>query len=131
MPQHAFVLVYALENPKTFSYYLRYWKVDIMKKFESVELILDFAILREEKAHKLYTHLADKVKNPRIHKVLEDFALEELEHKTKFEAVKADEVKLDMEEAKHKLRFELEYDLITFWQQIRIIKTNQSLKHHI
>jgi rubrerythrin len=102
-----------------------------MEKFESVEQVLDFAIFREGKAYEIYTYLASKVRNPKAQKILEDLALEEFEHKTKLEAVKADEVKLDMEEAKHKLRFELEYDLITFWQQIRIIKTNQSLKRHI
>lgn len=147
-----------------------------MEKFKTAERILDFAIFREEKAHELYKYLASQVSNPRIHKILKDFALEELEHKKRLEAVKAGEVKLDMEEvgslgiadeveytgyrpgmtyaeilvmvmkkekasfrlytrlasasnqpelkeifsklaqeeAKHKLRFELEYDLITF-----------------
>jgi rubrerythrin len=147
-----------------------------MEKFKSVEQVLDFAIAREVKAYELYTHLARKIKNPGIDKILEDFASEELEHKARLEAAKAGEVKLDMdevgsldiadeveytgyrpgmtyteilvmamkkekesfklytrlaaacnqpeikemflklakEEAQHKLRFELEYDLVTF-----------------
>ena len=69
-----------------------------MRNFETAEQVLDFAIAREDKSHELYTHLAGEVENPRIHKVLKDCALEELEHKVRLEAVKAGDVKLDMEE---------------------------------
>jgi len=147
-----------------------------IKKFRSVDEVLDFAIKREIEAQNFYMELADFVEKPEMAKVLSDLALEELEHKVKLEAVKAGEIgideeevgkldiaeyvqdveqhpkmsyidllvvgmkkeeisrklytdlatiaqtrelrdiflKLAQEEAKHKLRFEIEYDLMTF-----------------
>jgi len=69
-----------------------------MEKFKTVEQVLDFAIAREVEAYELYSQLANKIEKPRIHKILEDLALEELEHKAKLETVRAGEVKLEMEE---------------------------------
>jgi rubrerythrin len=147
-----------------------------MKKFRSVDEVLDFAIKREIEAQNFYMELADFVEKPEMAKVLSDLASEEVEHKEKLEAVKAGEIgideeevgkldiaeyvqdveqhprmsyvdllvvgmkkeeisrklyadlatiaqtqemrdiflKLAQEEAKHKLRFEIEYDLMTF-----------------
>ncbi|MGD8501108.1 MAG: ferritin family protein [Phycisphaerales bacterium] len=147
-----------------------------MKKFSSVDEVLDYAINREVEAHAFYVTLADMVEKPEMVKVLSDLASEELEHKAKLEAVKAGEIgideervgnlgitshakdvephpkmsyvdllivgmkkeeasrklytdlattaqtqelrdiflKLAQEEAEHKLRFEIEYDLMTF-----------------
>jgi len=147
-----------------------------IKKFRSVDEVLDFAIKREIEAQNFYMELADFVEKPEMAKVLSDLASEELEHKAKLEAVKAGEIgideeevgkldiaeyvqdveqhpkmsyidllvvgmkkeeisrklytdlatiaqtrelrdiflKLAQEEAKHKLRFEIEYDLMTF-----------------
>ncbi len=147
-----------------------------MKKFRSVNEVLDFAIKREIDAQKFYLELADFVEKPEMAKVLSDLASEEVEHKEKLEAVKAGEIAIDeeevgkldiaeyvqdveqhpkmsyvdllvvgmkkeeisrklytdlatiaqrkelkdiflnlaQEEAKHKLRFEIEYDLMTF-----------------
>jgi rubrerythrin len=68
------------------------------ENFSSVDEILDFAIAREVEATKLYTELAHQVEKPRMRKVLEDFAREEQEHKTKLEAVKAGESVLKEEE---------------------------------
>jgi rubrerythrin len=147
-----------------------------MKKFRSVDEVLDFAIKREIDAQKFYMELADFVEKPEMTKVLSDLAAEEVEHKEKLEAVKAGEIsigeeevgklgieeyvqdveqhpkmsyvellvvgmkkeefsrklytdlatiaqtqemkdiflKLAQEEAEHKLRFEIEYDLMTF-----------------
>ena len=62
-----------------------------MGRFSSVEEILDFAIAREEETNKFYTDLAQKMENPAMRKVFEDFAKEELGHKTKLEAVKRGE----------------------------------------
>jgi rubrerythrin len=151
------------------------WDYDV-KKFKSVEKILDFAISREIDAQAFYVKLAGLVENPKLVKVLSDLAVEELEHKAKLEAVKAGKgeigeqevgklnivdyakdvqphpkmsyvdllvvgmkkeetsrrlyselaaivqeqklrdifLKLAQEEAQHKLRFEFEYDLMTF-----------------
>ncbi len=147
-----------------------------MKKFRSVNEVLDFAIKREIEAQKFYLELADFVEKPEMAKVLSVLASEEREHKEKLEAVKAGEIGIDeeevgkldiaeyvqdveqhpkmsyvdllvvgmkkeeisrklytdlatiaqthelkdiflnlaQEEAKHKLRFEIEYDLMTF-----------------
>lgn len=147
-----------------------------MKKFRSVDEILDFAIKREIEAQNFYMKLADFVETPEMAKVFSDLALEELEHKAKLEAIKAGEIvvseeevgnlgitshvkdvkqhtkmsyvellvvgmkkeeaarklytdlatitqeqelrdiflKLAQKEAEHKLRFEIEYDLMTF-----------------
>jgi rubrerythrin len=147
-----------------------------MKKFRSIDEVLDFAIKREIEAQDFYMKLVDFVENPKMAKVLSDLASEELEHKAKLEAVKAGEISIDeevvgnlgitshvkdvepyakmsyvdllvvgmkkeetsrklyadlatiaqkhelkdiflklaQEEAEHKLRFEIEYDLMTF-----------------
>ena len=128
-----------------------------MGTFSSVEEILDFTIAEEEQANKFYTDLAQKMEDPAMRKVFEDFAKEELRHMAKLVAVKQGEFtikpesvrslgiadyvvdvepKADMsyadaldlavasqneeqsdmflnlaqEEAKHKLRLEIEYD---------------------
>jgi rubrerythrin len=69
-----------------------------MESFRSVDEILDFAIGREIEAIKLYRELAHQVEKPEMRKVLEDFAKEEQEHKTKLEAAKAGESVLKEEE---------------------------------
>jgi rubrerythrin len=61
---------------------------EIMKKFGSVEEILDFAIEREEEAAKFYTDLAAKVDKQWMSEVFTDFAREEQGHKNKLIAVK-------------------------------------------
>lgn len=151
------------------------WDYDV-RKFKSVDEVLDFAISREIDAQAFYVKLAGLVENPKMVKFLSDLALEELGHKEKLEALKAGKgeigeqdvgeldivdyvkdvvthskmsytdllvvamkkeetsrklyadlaatvqqqelknifLKLAQEEAKHKLRFELEYDLMMF-----------------
>lgn len=147
-----------------------------MKVFKSFQEVIDFAINEEIKAIKFYKILADFVEQPEMAEVLSDLALQESEHKTKLEAIKAGKInfndedvgdlgitnlvddikpdarmdyndlliigmkkeeaarrlyidlanaaqakdirdnflKLSKEEAQHKLRFELEYELRTF-----------------
>ena len=147
-----------------------------MKTFKSFDEVMDFAINEEVKAVKFYRMLADYVEKPEMAEVLSGLALQESEHKSKLEAVKAGRITLDeqvvgdlgiadhvkdvkpyakmnyvdllvigmkkeeearklytdlatvaqnqeirdiflklaKEEAEHKLRFELEYDLTTF-----------------
>jgi rubrerythrin len=46
-----------------------------MKKFRSVDEVLDFAKKREIEAHNFYMKLADFVEKPEIAKVLSDLAL--------------------------------------------------------
>jgi rubrerythrin len=69
-----------------------------MKRFESVEQLLNFAIARELEAHDFYTELASRMGNPAMARVLEAFAVEELGHKMKLEAVKAGEFEFKEEQ---------------------------------
>jgi len=151
------------------------WDYDV-KKFKSIDEVLDFAIGREIDAQSFYMKLSSIVKDDKLVRSLIDLAAEELEHETKLQAVRLGKAeigtveignldivdyakdvvptpqmnyidllvigmkkeetsrklytdlaaiveqetlknlfrKLAMEEADHKLRFELEYDLMTF-----------------
>lgn len=65
--------------------------------FESVEDILDFAIERETEAHDFYTELAERMDRPEMREIFEGFAIEELGHKAKLEAVKEGELTIGNE----------------------------------
>jgi len=56
-----------------------------MPKFNNIEDVISYAIGREEDALKMYIDLAGKIRNPQIKKVLQDFAVEELQHKQKLQ----------------------------------------------
>jgi rubrerythrin len=60
-----------------------------MERFGSVDEILDFAIAREVEANDFYTEMAERLEDAAMRKVFEEFAIEELGHKMKLEAVKA------------------------------------------
>ncbi len=62
--------------------------------FESINDVLDFAIGEEEKAYQLYQALAEKAKAPAVKKALQEFATEELGHKSRLEAARNGELKL-------------------------------------
>jgi len=57
-------------------------------EFQGVDDILDFAIEREQEAHDFYKSLADKMDKPHMKKVFDQFAREELGHKSKIQGVK-------------------------------------------
>ena len=59
-----------------------------MKEVRSIDEVLEFAIAEEVSANQFYMELAGKMKNPAMAKVFEDFAKEELGHKSKLEAIK-------------------------------------------
>ena len=59
-----------------------------MKKFGSVDEVLDYAIAEEQKAHDFYMELSGKVEKPWMKKALVDFAKEESGHKQKLLGVK-------------------------------------------
>jgi len=65
-----------------------------MEKFESFVDVLNFAIKREIEANEFYTNLAKKMSNPAMKETFEKFAIEEMGHKMKLEAVKAAEISL-------------------------------------
>jgi rubrerythrin len=56
-----------------------------MTKANPDEEILEFAISREVEAYHFFLALASRVSTPRMRKVFEDLAKEELEHKAKLE----------------------------------------------
>ncbi|MCP4609496.1 MAG: ferritin family protein [Planctomycetes bacterium] len=69
-----------------------------MKKYSSVEEVLDFTINSEIEAHNFYMKLSEFVEKPEMAKVLSGMASEELGHKVKLEAVKAGEIEIAEEE---------------------------------
>ena len=60
-----------------------------MEEFDSIEEVLDFAIDRETESNLFYADLAKHTDNAAMRKVFENFAMEELGHKAKLEAMKA------------------------------------------
>lgn len=60
-----------------------------MKKWESVDEALDFAIQNEQNAYEFYMGLSEKMEKPWMKKTFEDFAREEKGHKAKLEGIKA------------------------------------------
>jgi len=67
-------------------------------KFDSVDEILDFAIRKEQEAHDFYTDIANKAKREPIKQIFLGYALEELGHKSKLEAVKGGKIMLSSEQ---------------------------------
>jgi len=59
-----------------------------MKKFRSVDEILDFAVGKEEESARFYTDLARRVEKPWMRRVFEDFSREELGHREKILGIK-------------------------------------------
>lgn len=62
-----------------------------MLKFRSVDDVLDFAIARESEAHDFYVRLAWLVSTPDLRKAVAGFAVDELQHRLRLEAIKAGE----------------------------------------
>ena len=60
-----------------------------MGLFGSIDEVLEFAIDREIEANQLYMDLAQQTENAAMRKIFENFAKEELGHKAKLEAMKA------------------------------------------
>lgn len=69
-----------------------------MDRFSAIDQILDFAIARETEANKFYTELAKRMKKPEMRQVFEEFAIEEMGHRMKLEAVKAGEIEMQEEQ---------------------------------
>ncbi len=59
-----------------------------MKKFGSVNEILDFAISQEEAAARFYTDLAERTERPGMTSIFREFASQELGHKAKLQSIK-------------------------------------------
>ena len=84
-----------------------------MKEFRTVNEVLDFAIAREIGSHRLYIQLAQWAERPEAAELFKQLAADELQHRIRLEAIKTGEVTIMQEKAQHKLRLEIEYDLIT------------------
>ncbi|MHC4264699.1 MAG: ferritin-like domain-containing protein [Planctomycetota bacterium] len=69
-----------------------------MKKFESAQQILEFAIEKEQASHDFYVKLAKKADKTEMKQTCMEFASQELTHKIKLQAIKAGELKLEEEE---------------------------------
>lgn len=59
-----------------------------MENFESVDAVLDFAIVREEEAFDLYHGLAARAADPKMEALFTSFAKVEAGHKQKLEGIK-------------------------------------------
>ena len=60
-----------------------------MPQFRSVADILDFAIAQENEAHDFYLKLAEQVSNVGLREIVKGFAIDELQHGIRLEAIKA------------------------------------------
>lgn len=63
----------------------------------SFEDVMNYAISREQQAHKFYMDLAQKVRSPHLKKEVEIFAAEEKAHKAKLENIKARKIVVEPE----------------------------------
>lgn len=59
-----------------------------MKEFDSIDVILDFAIDEEQKAVDFYSELAEKASSDDMRKMFIDFAKEEMNHKARLTKIK-------------------------------------------
>ncbi len=60
-----------------------------MTDWKAAEDVLDYAIANEQSAIEFYTELAEKTTKPWLRKVFEEYAKEEMGHKSRLESVKA------------------------------------------
>ena len=69
-----------------------------MKNFKTIRDILDYAIEKEAEANSFYKHLAQDVEKAELRAELENFAVDEFQHKLRLEAVRDGQVELTEEE---------------------------------
>lgn len=62
-----------------------------MRKLQSVNDLFDYAIGKEAEAHDFYVRLAQVVSEPQLRKIIEGFAIDELQHRIRLQAIKAGE----------------------------------------
>lgn len=68
----------------------------IMKNFDSIDDILDFAMKSEQEAVDFYSQLAGRMSNEQMKEVFREFAQEEVSHKARLQKIK-DEKLFDMQ----------------------------------
>ncbi len=69
-----------------------------MTRLRTVDEILDFAIAREIEAHHFYVHLAEIVRDPDLRQAVRGFAIDELQHRIRLQAIKDGESSFTREE---------------------------------
>ena len=69
-----------------------------MPRFHSINDILDFAIGQENEAHDFYMGLARRVHDPDLRDVIKGFAVDELQHGIRLQAIQAGETAFDEDE---------------------------------
>jgi rubrerythrin len=69
-----------------------------VKKFESIDQILCFAIKKEQASNDFYLKLSQKADKPEMKQTCLDFAQQEMVHKSKLEAIKTGQLNLEKEE---------------------------------
>jgi rubrerythrin len=69
-----------------------------MEPFKSIQDILNYAIAREAEAHSFYKDLSHHVEKSDLQKTLQNFALDEFQHKIHLEAVRDGEVAMHPDE---------------------------------
>ena len=70
-----------------------------MCQFSSIDQALDYAIARERVAYDFYSQLVGWVKRPEIKARLQEFALQEQQHREKLETVKAGKASIGEDDA--------------------------------
>lgn len=65
-----------------------------MKTFKTVSEVIDYAIRKESESFTFYNDLAQMISKPSLRRMLEGFAVEELQHRIRLEAVKSGEYSL-------------------------------------
>ena len=60
----------------------------IMKNFDSIDDILDFAMESEQEAVDFYSQLARRMNNEQMKEVFREFAQEEVSHKARLQKIK-------------------------------------------
>jgi len=63
-----------------------------MDKFNSINDILDFAMVQEQEAVNFYLQLAGRVKNEEMKAIFEEFAKEEVGHKARLQKIKNEQL---------------------------------------
>jgi len=69
-----------------------------MRNFKSIREIFDYAIEREAEAHVFYKQMAPRMEKAEVRKALENFSLDEYQHKIRLEAFRDKEVEPCIEE---------------------------------
>ena len=69
-----------------------------MRKIRTIQDVLSYAIEREIEANSFYKKLAKSIRKPKVRTAIENFALDEYQHKLRLEAVREGQITLTEED---------------------------------